>query len=81
MKGIKKRIDLGPAIIGVRWVNEVEMADITETPVGGAPDGAWDDEAVEILLHQRLKKTPRYARQILLHEIGHAALDLYHQVT
>lgn len=82
MKGIKRTIDLGPAVIRVEWVDDVTMRAETECEEDETPpDGCWDGEQVRILLHMRLKKTPRYARQILLHEIAHAAIDLYHEVT
>lgn len=82
MKGIKRRIDLGPAVIRVEWVSEPTMRAETECDEGDpTPEGCWDDEGKRILLHVRLKKQPRYARQILLHEIAHAAIDLYHEVS
>lgn len=82
MKGIKKRIDLGPAVLSVDWVEDQIMRQETECDEGDAtPDGAWDVDGKRILLHVRLKKQPRYARQILLHEIAHAVLDLYHEVS
>ena len=81
IKGIKRKLDLGVQTIPIIWVNETEMKDELDIPEGDeAPDGAWDDEGMRILLHRRLLKMPRYARQIYLHEISHAALDLYHRV-
>lgn len=81
MKGVKKKIDLGPAILSVEWADEASMrkhAECDEDEEG--PDGLWDGESI-IYLHVRLKKRPKYARQILLHEVAHAVLDLYHEVS
>jgi hypothetical protein len=82
VKGIKRRIDLGPAVLTVEWADEAAMRDFLEAEADEeTPDGCWDDEGKRILLHVRLKKRPRYARQILLHEVAHAVLDLYHEVS
>ncbi len=79
MKGIKRRLDLGVAVLAVEWVSDAVMRAEAECDEGElTPDGCWDDEGKRILLHVRMKKTPRHARRIYLHEIGHAALDLYH---
>lgn len=82
MKGIKRRIDLGPAVVSVEWLSETEMRAEAECDEGEeAPDGLWDSERNRILLHVSLRKRPRYARQILLHELIHACCDLYHEVS
>lgn len=81
VRGIKRKLDLGVQIVHVVWLTEAAMRDEAECDEDeDTPDGLWDDEGMRILLHKRLIKTPRYARQIYLHEIGHAALDLYHRV-
>lgn len=81
VKGIPSTLDLGVAIIKIEWLDEQQMRIDTECDAEDVtPDGAWDDDGHRILLHKRLKRRPRYARQIYLHEIGHAALDLYHVV-
>lgn len=43
------------------------------------PEGAWDTDGDRILLLESLKRKPKRARRILLHELSHAMLDLYHQ--
>ena len=81
IKGIKKKIDLGVAVITVDWLDDASMKMEAECEADeDAPDGLWDVETNRILLHKRLKTRPQYARQIYLHEISHAALDLYHSV-
>lgn len=80
MKGIRQTIDLGPAVLRVEWVNETTMRAETDCEDDDpTPEGAWDSEGHRILLSDRLKRKPRRARKILLHEISHAALDLYHE--
>ena len=80
MKGIKSRIDLGPAVISVEWVNEAAMRAETDCEADDpTPEGAWDTDSDRILLLEGLKRKPRRARRILLHELVHAVNDLYHQ--
>ena len=80
MKGIKGRIDLGPAVLRVEWVSETTMRSETDCEDDDpTPEGAWDTDADRILLLDRLKRKPRRARKILLHELVHAMNDLYHQ--
>lgn len=79
MKGIRRRIDLGPAVIAVEWVNEQTMRAETDCEDDDAtPEGAWDVERDRILLLEKLQRKPKRARKILLHELGHAVNDLYH---
>ncbi len=79
MKGLKSRIDLGVAIIHVEWVNEQMMRSETECePYDITPEGAWDVDGDRILLHVQLRKKPKRARKIFLHELNHAVNDLYH---
>lgn len=78
--GIKNRIDLGFASVKIEWVDdrtmrlEAECDDDEETP-----DGMWVsvDGTVYLLKTQSVRK----AQQILLHELAHAMLDLYHEVS
>lgn len=79
MKGIRQRIDLGAAVIRVEWVTEAVMRSETDCEDDDpTPEGAWDTDQDRILLLDQLKRRPRRARKILLHELGHAVNDLYH---
>lgn len=79
-RGFKRRIDLGFASIKVEWVDErtmrleAECDDDEETP-----DGMWVGVDETIYLKKGLSQ--RKSKQILLHELAHAMLDLYHEVT
>lgn len=79
-KGIRKRVDLGVAVIQVEWVSDQAMRAETECePDDPTPEGAWDTDTDRILLLDALKRKPRRARKIYLHELVHAVNDLYHQ--
>jgi Zn-dependent peptidase ImmA (M78 family) len=80
MRGIRSRIDLGPAVVHVRWVSEQLMRQETECEADDlTPEGSWDTDTDTVLLLEALKRKPRRARRIMLHELSHAVLDLYHQ--
>jgi len=79
MRGVKARIDLGPAVIAVEWVSESTMRTETDCEDDDqTPEGAWDTDGDRILLLDKLKRRPKRARKILLHELSHAVNDLYH---
>lgn len=79
MKGMKRRLDLGVAVISVEWVTEATMRDETDCEDDDAtPEGAWDTDRDRILMLDKLKRNPKRARKILLHELSHAVNDLYH---
>lgn len=80
MKGIKRRVDLGLAVIEIEWHGEKAMREEGDCePDDPTPEGLWDVEGDRILLHEALKRKPRRARRIYLHELAHAVNDLYHQ--
>lgn len=80
MRGFKKCIDLGFTAIAVRWLPESGMRAEADCAEGEeAPLGLWIDEDHTVYLNNSLKHTPKQARQILLHELTHAMLDLYHK--
>lgn len=68
------RIDFGVAVIPIRQVGKREMREIAECDEDDVtPDGLWDGDDGVIYL---LKTAPnRQKREVLFHEIVHAAND------
>ena len=75
---ILKRIDLGFDMIEVSTLSDAEMRDEADCDSSEmTPDGLWIAETKTIYLRAGL--SARAARKTLLHELGHAAWDLYNE--
>ena len=73
---IPHEVDLGAFLIRVRLISKREMMEETEheDPTTNLPHGYWDPEEEMICIAKWISLTEQ--RWVLLHELGHAALDL-----
>ena len=71
---LPKKIDLGFALITVRYVGAKRMRDEGECEEGDlTPEGLWDTDHDTIWV---LKQSRKSMQVIICHELVHAAMDL-----